>query len=713
MRYVNISIGTKDSFLLNRAASEVRAEHPALEYYNYDSADLDSDPLLLTEALMEVAGADFVTLRVHGDTSYMKRFDRLLGAIESNAICVLLSCTDECVTQEYRRLFDGDDEEYGRVLSYYVLGGEVNFRSLVLWAVGRFDGADVDVPQPERPLAQGIYYPGREDTSFASYLDSLDPSRPNIGIFLYQKQWLTGNLGNVDGLIRAVETRGGNPVPVFLQTYEDSVTGSIGVKRVLSEHLTRDGNPVLDCIIETMSFSQTLVATPGCGEQVCEENFFASYGVPVIQAMTLSSDRESWEGDVNGLSPSEIAYDIAHPEFDGQIITVPSGSTERTPDGSRVYRSIGDRADRIADTAVMWGRLRRIPDSKRKVAILLYMYPPKTANAGGAAGLDTFASVVDLLQRMRDHGYDVGKSIPETPRELVDILLEGLTNDVDWVSDEEVSRRALDILSEEDYRRYYTELSEAARTRIEEGWGDPPGEFYTADGGLMIPGVVFGNVLVGFQPDRGRDIQKSYHDPHTVMTHQYLGFYRWMRHVFGADAVVHVGTHGTLEWLPGKSVALSGDCCPDYVLDSLSTLSRMTLFSSPPVSPDGSSRRALMSYPRADATEPRRDGTSPFLSLVSEYTSSFRRSPSGALPITWRPSRIIASFNSVMRSWIASRCSSNPSGSMSSGMPSSWSISAFLAASRTCWISAVLLSPREFLALNHSWSGWSTASMSS
>ncbi len=569
MRYVNISIGTKDSFLLNRAASEVRAEHPALEYSNYDSADLDSDSLLLTEALMEVARADFVTLRVHGDTSYMKRFDRLLGAIESNAICALLSCTDECVTQEYRRLFDGDDEEYGRVLSYYVLGGEGNFRALVLWAVGRFDGVDVDVPQPERPLAQGIYYPGREDTSFASYLDSLDPSRPNIGIFLYQKQWLTGNLGNVDGLIRAVEARGGNPVPVFLQTYEDPVTGSIGVKRILSEHLIRNGNPVLDCIIETMSFSQTLVATPGCGEQVCEENFFASYGVPVIQAMTLSSDRESWEGDVNGLSPSEIAYDIAHPEFDGQIITVPSGSTERTPDGSRVYRSIGDRADRIADTAVMWGRLRRIPDSKSKVAILLYMYPPKTANAGGAAGLDTFASVVDLLQRMRDDGYDVGKSIPETPRELVDILLEGLTNDVDWVSDEEVSRRALDILSEEDYRRYYTELSEAARIRIEGGWGDPPGEFYTVDGGLMIPGVVFGNVLVGFQPDRGRDIQKSYHDPHTVMPHQYMGFYRWLRHVFGADAVIHMGTHGTLEWLPGKSVALSGDCCPDYVLDSL------------------------------------------------------------------------------------------------------------------------------------------------
>ena len=569
MRMVNISIGTKDSFLLNRAVAEVREDHPDLEYRNYDSADLDSDPIMLAEALDAVSKADLVTMKVHGDTSFMKRFDNLLSAITGNGVCALLSCTDECVTDAYRHLFDGDDTEYDAALTYFTLGGDGNIRSMLLWALGRFDGVEAEVSPPVRLPAQGLYMPGMENISIDTYVDSLDPSRPNIGIFFYQKQWLTGNLDNIDGLIRAVERRGGNPVPVFLQTYEDPITGSIGVKRILSEHLTRGGRPVLDCIIETMSFSQTLVATPGCGEQVCDENFFASYGVPVIQAMTLSSDRLAWEGDVSGLNPSEVAYDVAHPEFDGQIISVPSASTERTPEGDRIYRSIPDRADRIADTAVMWGRLRRILDSERKVAILLYMYPPKTANAGGAAGLDTFASVVDLLHRMRDDGYDVGDSIPETPRELTELLLAGLTNDLDWVSDEEVSRRALDVLSEGDYIRYYAELSEAARARLEEGWGAPPGEFYRADGGLMIPGVVFGNVLVGFQPDRGRDIQKSYHDPHTVMPHQYLGFYRWLRHVFGADAVVHVGTHGTLEWLPGKSVALSGDCCPDYVLDSI------------------------------------------------------------------------------------------------------------------------------------------------
>lgn len=568
MHLINISIGTKDSFLLNRAADQVRSEGLPLEYRNYDSSDLDSDPRLLAEALGDVRSADLVTLKVHGDTSYMKRFDRLLGAIESEGTCALLQCTDECVSEDFRRLFDGDDEDYRAALTYYTLAGDSNFRSLLLWALRRFDGLEVDVPEPVRPPAQGVYIPGMEDTSFETYLDSLDPSRPKVGIFFYQKQWLTGNLGNIDGLIDAVRELGGIPVPVFLQTYEDPLVGAIGVKRILREHLTQDGEPVLDAIIETMSFSQTLVATPGCGEQVSEENFFLSYGVPVLQAMTTSSGLEQWLADVNGLSPSEVAYDVAHPEFDGQIITVPAGTTERVG-GTREYASVPDRARRVADTALMWARLRWKANPERRVAVLLYMYPPRTANAGGAAGLDTFASVVDLLHRMRDDGYDVGDAIPETPRELVDALLSGLTNDIDWLSDEEVARRSLDVLSAEDYGGYYAELSQAARGRIREGWGDPPGDFYTTRGGLMIPGVLYGNVLVGFQPDRGRDIQGSYHDPDTVMPHQYLAYYRWLRRVFGADAVVHVGTHGTLEWLPGKSVALSGDCCPDYVLDSL------------------------------------------------------------------------------------------------------------------------------------------------
>ena len=563
-----MSICTKDSYLMTNTVNRLLDEGLSLDYVGYDSADLESDEILFCRFLNEVENADFMTVIVHGDTSFFKKYNRFKESLESADKSALLICTDDEVTRDYRHLFKGTDEEYLQAIRYMMLGGE-NYRSLILWLLRKIDGAEVEVPDPIMPPTEGTYYPDRSDISFQSFLDNLDPFRPKIGVLFYQKQWLTGNLDNIDGLIHAIEAQGCNPVPVFLQTYEDETTGAIGVKRVLREHLTRDGEPLLDAIVETMSFSQILIATPGSGEQVSDDNFLLDYGVPVIQAMTLASSEEAWRGSDAGLTPAEIAYDVVHPEFDGQIISVPSASTERREDGTRYYRSIPERAERISKTAMKWARLRRIPNSDRRVAVIMYMYPPKNANAGGASGLDTFSSVVDLLHRMRDEGYDTGDSIPETSEELVAILMSGLTNDTSWLSEDAIRERALDTVGTDLYGGWYGGLSDDSRSRIEKGWGKPPGDFYTVDGRLTIPGRMFGNVYVGFQPDRGRDIQSDYHDPHTVMPHQYLAYYRWVEHVFGADAVVHVGTHGTLEWLPGKSVALSGDCCPDYVLDSL------------------------------------------------------------------------------------------------------------------------------------------------
>ncbi|MBR4686225.1 MAG: hypothetical protein IKP04_06825 [Candidatus Methanomethylophilaceae archaeon] len=167
MRYVNISIGTNDSFLTNKAVQEVCAAGYDIEYRNYDSADLDEDPLCLAEAVEFISGADFVTIKVHGDTSYCKKFDKLQGAIELHHVCMHLSCTDDCVTEAFRKHFIGTDDEYDLVMRYAVLGGDKNYASLMMWALRRFDGQDVEVPDPIRPITEGIYYPGLEDTSFS------------------------------------------------------------------------------------------------------------------------------------------------------------------------------------------------------------------------------------------------------------------------------------------------------------------------------------------------------------------------------------------------------------------------------------------------------------------------------------------------------------------------------------------------------------------
>ncbi|MBQ3685947.1 MAG: cobaltochelatase subunit CobN [Candidatus Methanomethylophilaceae archaeon] len=569
MRYVNISIGTSDSYLMNRAVADVIGMGYDVDYRNFDGPELDEDPLLLAEALGIIAKADFVTIKVHGDTSYCKKFDRIEETLTTYRVCAHLVCTDRPVTEKYRPLFLGSDPDYDLVMAYSVLGGEGNFRGIVEWALNRFGGHEIPLPEPEHPLTEGIYMPGSDDHSIPDFIGGLDRSKVAIGIFFHQKQWTNGNTDHIDGLIRAVQELGASPVPLFFNTQEDKIDRSKGIKRLLDEDLTRDGEPVLDCIINTMSFSQTLIATPGAGEQVSEDNFYMKYGVPVLQAMILSSSKETWADGLEGLSPSEVAYSVAHPEFDGQIITVPCSSTETGPDNSRCCRSISDRALRIADMAIMWGRLRRKANRDRKVAILLYQYPAKSADMGGASGLDTFASVVNVLRSMRERGYDVGDHIPEDSEELVGILQAGLTNDTQWLSDGEVRKRSVDLIPPEQYDVWYRELSEKARDAIDRDWGKPPGDVYTSGKDIIVPGTVFGNILVGFQPDRSRNLQADYHDPNVVHPHQYYAYYKWLRHDFGADAVIHVGTHGTLEWLPGKAVALGEDCCPDYILASL------------------------------------------------------------------------------------------------------------------------------------------------
>lgn len=568
MKMIHISIGTKDTSVMNNALKQVRSEGFDVDLRCYDASDLDEDPIKLGDVLEKIASADMVTLKVHGDTTYFKRFDRLEKTVKDYGICTLLDCTDRDVIDTYRNLFTGSDEDHTLGITLMEIGGDENLASLIKLAL-RIDGTNVLVPEPVNPPAQGIYRPGLDDIDIRRYIDQLDLSKPTVGIFFYQRQWISGNTHHVDALIEEIESRGANTVPLFMYASESKVPGARGTAAIMREDLTRDGEPILDSIIELMSFSQILVANPGEGEQVSDDNFFLDYGVPVIQSMVGNRTAEAWREDIGGLTAPEIAYDIAHPEFDGQIISVACGSTERDEEGNLRAEPLDDRPGRVADIAVNWARLRRVSNGDRKVAILLYMYPPKTANAGGASGLDTFESIVDLLHRMRDDGYDVGDDIPQTPKELVDMLLAGITNDIEWDSDEGVVSRAQDMVPLNRYSEWYSGLSDTARMKIEGGWGRPPGDVHVVGDKIAIPGIKFGNIVVGFQPDRGRDKQSDYHDPNCVMPHQYLAFYRWLRYDFGADAVIHVGTHGTLEWLPGKGVAMSSDCCPDYVLDSI------------------------------------------------------------------------------------------------------------------------------------------------
>ncbi len=569
MKAVHISIGANYGHSMDDAAASLREEGFKVEITGADACDMDADVLFNTRILDEVRKADILFVRVHGDVTYFKKFDLLKKTVCSSGIPMFLLCeSEEEVTAEYRKMFTGTQDDYSLLLRLMSAGGDANYRSMLIWALNRFDGTSVPVPEPVFPPAEGAMTLRENYLDIEDALDSLPRDRPRICVFFHQKFWVSGNTGGVKGLLRALEERGAAATGIFTLTYPDSVCGASGICKLIDRYLIKNGKPAVDCIIQTMGYSQTLKPKADDFEQKTDDDVFIRLGIPVIQAMHLYGPRGKWENDIFGLDASEVAGLVVSTEYDGQLITVPIAGYEVTEEGRRRYRPIEDRCRMVADTAYLWAQLGRKTNTEKKAAVLLYMYPPRNDLAGGASGLDTMESVADLLKAMSKRGYSLDW-IPENGKELSDRLLGALTNDDSWLSERDILERAADTVSPGQYSQWMESFPEHISGNLIEGWGEPPGDLHTAQGKILIPGLINGNVFVGFQPDRGKCDSSSYHDPKLAPPHQYIAFYRWLRYVFGADAVIHMGTHGTQEWLPGKSVGLTQNCFPDAVLDGL------------------------------------------------------------------------------------------------------------------------------------------------
>ena len=568
LRIAGIGIGSKDGHILAPAVAALSEEYD-IDLICGDAVALDGDLERLGEFLDEVRTCDFMLICVHGDVSYFRHFRELEETLEHSDCSALLVCSEPETTAEYRRLFRQGDDDFLTLRKLEEAGGDDNQKAVVLWALKTFAGADVEVPEPVMPPAQGIYVPGEGYVPLEEGIGKVGrKGLPVIAVFFHQKYFLVHNTAMVDELCHDIEERGAEAVAIFMISSVRDLVGSIGIRGIVDGYLIRDGRPVVDCVVNTMGFAQTLLADPGNGTQVCGDNFFERLDVPVIQAVTLYGDPKKWEESPFGLTSADIAMSVVNPEYDGQIDTVPVCGAVVCPDGAYRTMPIPERCHMVADTAFRWASLRHVPEDKKKVAVLIYMYPPRQDLAGGGYGLDTLQSVSDMLHRMKEHGYSL-EWLPKDGKELVTRLLDGVTNDDGWKSDVQIREAAVDTVPAERYEEWFREIAESAQRRMVEGWGDPPGDIHVLDGRQLLPGIMDGNVFIGFQPDRGKTTSQAYHDAWTAPPHQYLGFYRWLRDVWKADAVVHVGTHGTLEWLPGKSAGLSGECDPDIILGNI------------------------------------------------------------------------------------------------------------------------------------------------
>jgi cobaltochelatase CobN len=296
----------------------------------------------------------------------------------------------------------------------------------------------------------------------------------------------------------------------------------------------------------------------------------------VLQAIASSSSSQAWSDSSAGLAPLDVAWQVALPELDGRIIGVPFSFKETVDDGDELgaavvaYRCVPDRVERIAGLACRLASLHLVAPADRKVVVVLSAYPTSRSRLGNAVGLDTPASLIDLLGELRAAGYRVDR-IPADGDALMAELADGLAYDSEVLS-VTAAARALGTMGATEYRQWFATLPASVRADLESAWGQAPGSVHlTADGSLAFSGIDLGGVVVAIQPPRGFGEAPIavYHSPVLAPTHHYLGFYRWLDRSLGAHAVIHLGKHGTLEWLPGKSVGLASACYPDIALGDL------------------------------------------------------------------------------------------------------------------------------------------------
>ena len=513
-----------------------------------------------------ISGAKLVVARILGGRGYWPYgVEQVSQAARAQGIPVAFLPGDDAPDAELADWSTLPRDAQHRLWQYLMQGGPANADGFLAYCDHLIGGGTADYPEPEPLLPAGLYWPGEKAPDLAAVQAHWAKGRPVAALAFYRALVQAGNLDAVDALIAGLDRAGLNALPVFVKSLKDPVSAS------LLEHLLAEAPPAV--VVNCTGFAVSAPGSPEPGP-------FAATRAPVLQVVFSGGAEAAWRGGTHGLGPRDIAMNIALPEVDGRVITraVSFKGRARRDEATQAdlvrYDPVPDRVDFVAQLAANWARLRATPPAERKIVLVLANYPNRDARLGNGVGLDTPAGTINVLHAMAAAGYRV-ENIPEDGDALIRRLRAGPTNDLKALA----TRQVDETLPFNEYQLFFSSLPASVQRAVLDRWGpaerDPyyrPGEIDC--GHFAIAAFRLGNVAIGLQPARGYNVdpKSSYHDPDLVPPHAYFAFHAWLRDHFRAQAAVHMGKHGNLEWLPGKSLALSADCFPEAAFGPLPNL---------------------------------------------------------------------------------------------------------------------------------------------
>lgn len=551
---VILCTGDSQLSLLAEVARQLPEDYPSLrlaspaQLSNHASVDLYVEQVL--------QHAKVILIAVHGGVSYWRYgIERLVELAERGARVIMVPGCDN-PDPELMGLSNVPQAEAERLWQFLRQGGAQNARQLFNCIASHWLQRDYAWCEPQALPRVGLYHPQQASAVLADWQASWQAAAPVVALLFYRTQVQAANTGFIDVFCQRLQAQGLNPLPIAVASLKEAACLA-QVETWLDETGTA-------LIINTTAFALSNPEAPSARP--------FRRDIPVLQAICSLDNHEQWYASAQGLGSRDLAMHVVLPELDGRLITQPisfkglAWRSERSQSDVVCYQPHLAGMDFVAELARNWIALADKANADKRIALVLANYPTRDGRIGNGVGLDTPAAALNILLALEQQGYPV-EGLPDSGTALIHQLLSGVTNDLDSLD----ARPCAQSLALEDYLAFFHSLPAANQQAVRERWGEPQSDPMFRSGRLMIAGLRFGLTFVGIQPARGYQLDAAavYHDPDLVPPHGYLAFYCWIRTAFAANAVIHVGKHGNLEWLPGKSVGLSAQCWPSAILGPL------------------------------------------------------------------------------------------------------------------------------------------------